>query len=205
MNFDARELGDRWREAYRLCTAFIQPRPIAFVSTRSQDGTRNLAPYSFYNMVSANPPIVMFAPTRRRDGSWKDSLQNVESGGDFVVATVTEPIVERMNQCSFDYAPEVDEFEASGLTARPASVVRADLVVESPINLECVHERTISFGEGPGAGSAVFGRVLMIHIDDSVLADDGLPDADKLRAVGRMGRSQYARTDSVFDVPRPTA
>ncbi len=205
MYLDTREFADNWRDVYRLCTAFIQPRPIALVSSISADGRRNVAPYSFYNMVSANPPVVMFAPSYRRDATGKDTLHNVEATKEFVVATVTENITEQMNDCSFDYPPEIDEFGIAGFTPKPASIVKPALIAESPVNVECVLEDIKRFGDTPGAGSVVFGRIVAVHVDDRILADDKLVDPNKLKAVGRMGRSTYARTTDRFDLPRPTA
>ena len=203
MFVDTRNYESSWRDIYRLATTFIQPRPIGFISTLSKEGVRNLAPYSFYSMVSANPPVVMFAPALRRDGSGKDSLHNVEATGEFVVATVTQDIVIRMNQCSFEYPPDVDEFEKSGLTPQPATFVRPSLVAESPVNIECSLFEIKRFGEQPGAGNLVFGTILAIHVDDSILAEDRLVDPTKLKAIGRMGRATYAQTINTFDLPRP--
>jgi flavin reductase (DIM6/NTAB) family NADH-FMN oxidoreductase RutF len=203
MFIDIRDYASNWQEIYKLATTFIQPRPIALVSTLSADGLPNLAPFSFYNMVSANPPVVMFAPSLRRDGSGKDSLNNVEATGEFVVATVNEAIVERMNRCAFEYPPDVDEFGKSGLTPRPAKLVKPSLVSEAPANIECRLVEIKRFGDEPGAGSVVFGRIIAVHVDDGVLADDRLVDPAKLKSVGRMGRSTYARTTENFDLPRP--
>ncbi len=204
MFHDKPQIDDDWQAIYKLATSFIQPRPIALVSTLSKAGVRNVAPFSFYNMVSANPPVVMFAPSYQRDGAAKDSLRNVEEIGEFVVATVTEAMAERMNQCAFRYPPDVDEFEASGLTPRPSRHVQPACVVESPVNIECVMLEIKRFGKSPGAGCAIFGRIVALHIDDAVLANDGLVDPVKLLAIGRMGRQTYARTTQTFDLPRPT-
>ncbi len=204
MYIDTRDCTSNWTDIYKLAVTFIQPRPIALVSTLSADGLPNLAPFSFYNMVSANPPVVMFAPGNRRDGSGKDSLVNIEATGEFVVATATEAIAERMNQCAYEYPPDIDEFDKSGLTPRPATVVKPSLVAESPANIECSLLEIKRFGDRPGAGSVIFGRIVAIHVDDAVLADDRLVDPAKLGAVGRMGRSAYAKTTARFDMPRPT-
>jgi flavin reductase (DIM6/NTAB) family NADH-FMN oxidoreductase RutF len=203
MFIDTRDCESNWRDIYKLATTFIQPRPIALVSTLSAEGVPNLAPFSFYNMVSANPPVVMFAPLNRRDGSGKDSLRNAEATAHFVIATVTEDIAERMNRCSYDYPPDVDEFAKSGLSPRPARFVKPSLVAESPVNLECTLEEVKRFGQGPGAGTVVFGRVVAVHVDDDVLAEDGLVDPARLKAIGRMGRSTYSGTVSNFELPRP--
>ncbi len=204
MFHDKPQIDADWQAIYKLATSFIQPRPIALVSTVSKAGVCNLAPFSFYNMVSANPPVVMFAPSIQRDGTAKDSLRNVEELGEFVVATVTEALAERMNQCAFRYPPDVDEFEASGLTPRPAQRVKPACVAESPVNIECELIEIKKFGNAPGAGSAIFGRIVALHIDDAVLAEDGLADPAKLQAIGRMGRQTYAKTTQTFDLPRPT-
>ena len=203
MYLDTRRFESNWADLYKLATTFIQPRPIALVSTISADAVRNLAPFSFYNMVSANPPVVMVCPSYRRDGRAKDTLNNVETTKEFVVATVTEDIAERMNQCAYEYPPEVDEFEKSGLTPKPATLVKPALVAESPANLECSLIEIKRFGDQPGAGNVIFGRIVAIHVDDDVLADDGLVAPAKLRAIGRMGRSTYAKTTDHFDLGRP--
>lgn len=204
MYIDTREHESDWQRTYRLLITFIQPRPIALVSTLSQDGVRNLAPFSLYNLVSANPPVVMVAPSFRRDRSSKDTLRNVEAAGEFVVATVTQAIVERANQCAYEYPPDIDEFDKSGLTPAPASLVGPPLVKESPVNIECSLVEIKRFGDQPGSGSVIFGRILAIHVDDYLLADDGLIDPDKLEAIGRMGRCTYVRTTEHFDLPLPT-
>ena len=204
MFLDTRDYESNWRDIYKLSISFIQPRPIALVSTLSVDGVRNLAPFSFYNMVSANPPVVMFAPSFRRDGTGKDSLHNIRAVREFVVATVTQRIVERMNRCSFDYPPGVDEFEVSGLTPGEATLVRPALVVESPVNIECFLVDLKRFGTHPGAGTIIFGQVVAMHVDDAILADDGFVDPAKLKAIGRMGRFTYTRTTDRFDLPRPS-
>jgi flavin reductase (DIM6/NTAB) family NADH-FMN oxidoreductase RutF len=184
-----------WRAMYRLYISFIVPRPIAFASTISSTGAPNLAPFSFYNMISANPPVVMFCPSINRSGRKKDTLVNIETTKEFVIATVTEPIAERMNICSTEFEYGVSEFEKSGLTPLPASKVRAFLVKESPINIECRLRQVISMGDKPGAGQAILGDVAAVHLDEAVLsAGDLVCDPGKLRAIGRMGGSLYART-----------
>ena len=188
-------------EIYHLGVTLVTPRPIGFISTRSPDGVRNLAPFSFFNMVSANPPVLMFCPARKRDAGKKDTLVNVEATGEFVAAVVTSAMVEKMHQTSAMYPPEVDEFTAVGFTPRPATKVRAALVAESPANCECLVERIIDWGERPTAGAVVFGRIVALHVDDAYLALDGLLDPEKVQAVGRMGRTSYTLTDHRFDLP----
>jgi flavin reductase (DIM6/NTAB) family NADH-FMN oxidoreductase RutF len=192
-----------WQDVYRLCVTFVTPRPIALVSTVSADGARNLAPFSFFNMVSANPPVMMVCPARTRDGGKKDTLVNIETTGEFVVATVTADLAEPMNRASAPYPPDVDEFVKAGLTALPAHRVQAARVAESPVNCECVLERIIDYGDQPGAGAVVLGKIVAIHVDDALLAPDGLLDDAKLRTIGRLGRGSYTHTSDRFDLPRP--
>jgi flavin reductase (DIM6/NTAB) family NADH-FMN oxidoreductase RutF len=192
-----------WREVYQLLTDVVQPRPIAFVSTLSQEGLPNLAPFSFYNAVSGNPPFVVFSPQLRgRDGAKKDTLRNVEETGEFVVATVTEWIAEPMNKTSAELPPEVNEWEVGGFTPVASLTVRPARVAESPVNLECRVHQIVPLGDGPGAGNLVIGRVLLIHVEDHLLVS-GRVASERLRAIGRMGGARYARTDSTFDMRRP--
>ncbi len=201
MYIDLAETEHSWRAMHRLYLSIIQPRPIAFASTVSADGVRNLAPFSFYNMMSANPPVVVFSPAINRHGRPKDTLANIRATKEFVIATVTEPIAERMNICSTEFEHGVSEFESSGLTPVPAKKVRAFLVGESPVNLECRLRQVVSLGDGPGGGQAVFGDVLAVHVDDAVLAaEDMTCDAAKLEAIGRMGGSLYSRTTDRFSL-----
>ncbi len=190
-----------WRAMHRLYLSFIQPRPIAFVSTVDPQGRANLAPFSFYNMMSANPPVIVFCPAINRHSRKKDTLTNIEATGEFVIAAVTEPIAERMNICSTEFEHGISEFEKSGLTPAPARRVKASLVKESPVNIECRLRQVVSLGEGPAGGQAVFGDVIAVHVDDAVLSEGDMTcDPARLRAVGRMGGSLYARTDDRFSL-----
>jgi flavin reductase (DIM6/NTAB) family NADH-FMN oxidoreductase RutF len=191
------------RDLYRLFISVVTPRPIAWVSTLSVEGARNLAPFSFFNMVSCNPPVLIFCPARLRDGRKKDTLVNVEAAGEFVVNLVTEDVVERMHQTSAPYPPGVDEFEAAGLTPMLSTRVKAPRVAESAASLECALERIIEYGDHPGAGCVVFGKVLAVHINDEALGVDGLCDQRKLRTIGRLGGNGYTRATDVFDLPPP--
>lgn len=201
MYIDLSNTEHSWRATQRLCLSFVQPRPIAFVSTIDEEGRPNLAPFSFYNMLSANPPVVVFSPALNRHSRPKDTLRNIQATKEFVIATVTEPIAERMNVCSTEFAAGVSEFEKSGLTPVTAKCVRPVLVKESPVNIECRLRQIISLGDGPGAGQAVFGDVLAIHVDDSVLVDgDMVCDPVKLQAIGRQGGPLYCRTTDIFSL-----
>jgi len=190
-------------QLYRLITSCAVPRPIALVATRSPQGTHNVAPFSYFNFVSTVPLMLMFAPILDGKGRDKDTLSNIAATREFVVAAVTEAIVERVNQASANYPPEVDEFQETGLTPGKATQVNAPLVLDSPINFECKLFDLIRLGKGPYAGNIVLGEVCAIHIDDKILTEKQLVDPAKLKAVGRMGQGTYVRTGDRFDLVRP--
>lgn len=187
---------------YRLMVGAIVPRPIAFVSTIGCDGVLNLAPFSFFTGIGANPPVVCFSPTRTSDGRRKDTLANIEATREFVVNIVSEDFKEQMNACSADFPPEVDEFAVSGLTPVPSDLVRPPRVKESRIQMECRLLQTVHVSVRPLGGSLVIGEVVRFHIDDALL-DNYKIDPDKLGAIGRMGGPTYCRTTDRFDMPRP--
>lgn len=193
-----------WVEVYRRLVEIVLPRPIALVSTVDVAGRPNLAPFSFFTVVSSNPPYVAFSPhLTGRSGEKKDTLRNIEATGRFVVATVTEAIAERVNACAAALAHGNSEFARAGLTPVPAERVPAPLVGESPVNMECELVEIRSYGSEGGAGNLVVGRVLLLHIDASVMSADGRVLSEKLRAVGRMGGPDWVRTRDTFPMPRP--
>jgi flavin reductase (DIM6/NTAB) family NADH-FMN oxidoreductase RutF len=196
---------DAWpvSRLYRLVTSAAVPRPIALVSSYSEKGVNNLAPFSYFNFVSTDPLMLMFAPILGNEGQEKDTLRNIGATKEFAVAIVTEEILGAVNQTSADYPPEVDEFKEAGLTPRKATKIKAALVAESPINFECRLHDIVRFGNHPYAGNVVFGEVAAIHIDDGVLNEKHLVDPRKLKAVGRMGQSSYLRTTDLIELPRP--
>ena len=192
-----------WRDVYRLCIGFVNPRPIALVSSISPDGRANVAPFSFYNMVSARPPTVMFCPGLRRDGRPKDSLVNVEATGEFVVATVDESIARQMVASAAELPYGASEFEFSGLTRAPALHVRAPLVAEAPVNVECVLRQIVHLGDGPGSSRVVFGEIRAIHLSDDLLGDDGTIDPHRLRTIGRLGGEWYCTVTEPYTMSVP--
>jgi flavin reductase (DIM6/NTAB) family NADH-FMN oxidoreductase RutF len=193
-----------WREVYRRLVEIVVPRPIALVSSVDAEGRPNLAPFSFFTVVSANPPHVAFAPLRSgRSGAKKDTLRNVEAVGEFVVGVVTEELAERVNTASAALPHGVSEFAHAGLTPRPAELVRAPLIAESPVNVECRLAEIRTYGEGGGAGSLIVGRVVLVHVAERVRAADGRIDPELLRAVGRMGGEEWVRTRDRLTLPRP--
>ncbi len=206
MFLDLTDSDATWREAYRLCIGFVAPRPIALVSTVSPRGVANLAPYSFYNMVCARPPIVMFSSGARRDGTLKHSLRNAEASGEFVVATATAAFASAMVSCAADLEYEHSEFDFSGLTPKPARFVRAPLVAESPVNIECRVHQITRLGDGPGSAAVVFGRIVAVHVDPGVLTEAGEIDPHRLHTVGRLGGEYYVNAEQpyVLKIPKPT-
>lgn len=193
------------RDVYKLMIGSILPRPIAFVSSLSATGVRNLAPFSFFTAISANPPVICFAPmVRATGGPKKDTLRNVQETREFVVNIVSEDFAQQMNICSAEFPPEVDEFEQSGLTPVASEVVRPPRVRESKVHYECRLIQVVEVSSKPLGGSLVLGEAVRIHIADEVL--DGFRiDPGKLRAIGRMGGPTYVRTTDRFDLERPKA
>ena len=189
---------------YKLLIGSILPRPIAFVSTMGPDGIYNLAPFSFFTAVSANPPTIAFAPMINTLGKRKDTLNNVEHLGEFVVNVVSEDIVQPMNETSADFPPEIDEFEVSGLTPIPSDLVAVPRVKESHIAMECKLRQIVEMSSLPLGGSLVIGEVVRFHVDDEYF-DDYRIDVDKLRPVGRMAGFIYTRTTDRFELVRPGA
>lgn len=189
---------------YKLMTGIIVPRPIAFVSTVSADGVRNLAPFSFFTAVSANPPVICFSPMiRSRDAARKDTLNNIEATGEFVVNIVSEDMAEAMNQTSPEFEAGVDEFVTSGLTAVPSDLVKPPRVRESRASMECRLLQVVHVSPLPLGGSIVLGTVLRFHIADEIVSDFKV-DPDALQAIGRMAGASYVRTTDRFQLERPT-
>jgi flavin reductase (DIM6/NTAB) family NADH-FMN oxidoreductase RutF len=188
------------QNCYKLLIGSVVPRPIAFVSTISSEGIYNLAPFSFFNVVCANPPVITFASGVRNPP--KDTLANVRASGEFVVNIVSEPIAEQMNLCSGDYPHGVDEFAVSGLTPVASDLVRPPCVAESKVNMECKLLQIIDVSQRILGGSLVLGEVVRFHVDPGII-DNFRVDPDKLAAVGRMGGNEYTRTRQRFEMARP--
>jgi flavin reductase (DIM6/NTAB) family NADH-FMN oxidoreductase RutF len=204
--FSAADLSPQ--ENYKLLAGSILPRPIAFVSTLDKDGVRNLAPFSFCTVASANPPIVVFCPMVRPANaknlpSAKDTLRNIESTREFVLNVVSEDFVGKMNETAAEVSAEVDEWELSGLTAVPSEVVKPPRVGESRVQMECQLVQLVIASDKPLGGTLVLGEVLRFHIADEVINDQLRIDPDKLDAVGRMAGAAYTRTRDRFDLERP--
>lgn len=192
---------------YQYMIGSIGPRPIAFVSTVDKNGLPNLAPYSFFNAMSSNPPIVVFSAARRaQDNTTKDTLANVLDTKECVINVVSHSIVRQMTLTSIRYEAGVSEFEKAGLTPIPSDLVKAFRVKESPVQMECVVEQIMPLGTEGAAGNIVVCRIVRMHIREAVLEDDGKRiNPHKIDLVGRLGRAFYTRAhgDSVFDIVQP--
>lgn len=186
-------------ERYKLMAGFIVPRPIGWVGTRSPVGADNLAPFSFFNMVSASPPTLLF--TTSMANRVKDTLRNVRSTGVFTVNVVTEDLATAMNVTSGEYPPETDEFEIARLAKEQAVTIDAPLVAGAKAGFECVVVHIQEVGDPPTA-AVVFGRVDRIHAEESVL-DGTRVDFERLGAVGRLAGPWYTRVDDLFEMQRP--
>jgi flavin reductase (DIM6/NTAB) family NADH-FMN oxidoreductase RutF len=191
------------RDAYGWMISTIMPRPIAWVSTISPEGKTNLAPFSFFQGVTSNPPTLMFCPVNTREGTKKDTVRNIEQVPEFVVNLVSFALAESMNACSALLPYGESEFETFGIASTPSQRVRPPRVAAAPVAFECTLDRFVHIGEGPLAANVVFGRIHVAHVSDSVLGADGKPDPGKLDLVGRMGGESYSLTRERFDLARP--
>jgi flavin reductase (DIM6/NTAB) family NADH-FMN oxidoreductase RutF len=188
---------------YQALVDVVTPRPIAWVTTLDAQGRVNLAPFSFFNAFGANPPVVVFSPTLRRDGSKKDTLLNLEVVPEFVLNAAVETLAEPMNATSKELPPDQSEVDHAGLTLQPSIKVSPPRVAESPVHLECKVRQIMYIGNGPIAANLVIGEVLLMHIDDSVLDESGRVDPRKLRTIARLGGSYYCRSTELFEMERP--
>jgi flavin reductase (DIM6/NTAB) family NADH-FMN oxidoreductase RutF len=192
-----------WRDAYKLLIGSILPRPIAFVSSINQNGIANAAPFSFFTAICADPMLICFSPMRRgKDGAKKDTLVNIESTGQFVINIVSEEMAKQMNDCASEFAPEIDEMEEVGLTKEPGVMVKVPRIKESLVHLECELYQVLHFGDKPGAGSLVIGKVLNIHVDEK-LYQKGRIDTAGLKPIGRMAGNFYTHPMAgIFEMDR---
>ncbi len=184
----------------------IAPRPVCFASTIDKEGNVNLSPFSFFNLFSSNPPIVIFSPARRgRDNTTKHTLDNVLEIPECVVNMVDYDMVQQASLASCEYPKGVDEFIKSGFTKEAASIVKAPMVKEAKIKMECRVNEVKSLGEQGGAGQLVIAEVLCMHVDDSILGTDGKIDQQKTHFIARLGGDWYCRVDknNLFKVPKP--
>jgi len=194
------------QELYNLLTSTITPRPIAFVSTKDSSGQDNLSPFSFFNVFSVTPPVVVFSPVNRiSDNSKKDTLKNVTNSKECVIALANTKIVQQVSLASGNYDSNIDEFKKAGFTKKKATLIDVNLINEAPVNFECKVTQIVELGSKGGAGNLVICEILKIHIDENVFDHDNKIDPLKLDIVSRLGLSWYGRTsvDSIFKIAKP--
>ena len=203
ISFFPKDLSTSKLHAYLLSA--VAPRPIAFASTIDQDGNPNLSPFSYFNVFSSNPPILVFSPARRvRDNTTKDTLENVRKIKEVVINVVNYDIVQQMSLSSTEYPTGVNEFLKSGLTMMDSETIRPFRVAESPVQFECKVNEIISLGEQGGAGNLVICEVLKFHVADEVLNEDKSINQEALDLVARAGGNYYSRAKKgFFEVPKP--
>ncbi len=203
VSFDPKDISTAKLHGYLLSA--IAPRPIAFASTIDADGNPNLSPFSFFNVFSANPPILIFSPARRvRNNTTKHTLENVYDTKEVVINVVNYEIVQQMSLSSTEYAKGVNEFEKSGLTMLESDTIKPFRVAESPVQFECKVNDIIELGTEGGAGNLIICEVLKFHIDTTVLDDNQVIVQEKLDLVARAGGSYYNRAkNGFFEIPKP--
>jgi flavin reductase (DIM6/NTAB) family NADH-FMN oxidoreductase RutF len=196
-------------EMYGILLNSVAPRPIAWVSTLSTSGQPNLAPFSFFNVMCVDPPLLGFAPGLRAprqanasQGEPKDTLRNIRETKEFVVNVVTYELLEAMNVTSGEYEPSVNEFELAKVTPISSRLVRPARVAESPVSFECRLHQILDFSPAPTSGSLVIGEIVSVHMDDAHIKHGRL-DRNSLDLIGRMGGIQYARTTERIELARP--
>lgn len=190
-------------EMYKILIGAVTPRPIAFVSTVSSNGAGNLAPFSFFNAISSNPPTLMISVSRKPSGERKDTLRNIEETGQFVVNSANEWLIEPLVHCAASYPHGVDEMREVGLTPEPSLKVKPPRVKESAVSFECELLKLVEIGDGGrGSSVAVFGRVVMAHISKDAYVG-GKVLTEKLKMIGRLGGTSYAKLGEFFDIPVP--
>jgi flavin reductase (DIM6/NTAB) family NADH-FMN oxidoreductase RutF len=192
-------------ERSRLLNRVVAPRPIAFVSTLNAEGQGNLAPFSYFALGGSGPPSCVFSPTLDRSRGTKHTLDNIRATREYVINICTRPLAEKINQASFGYPRDIDEFDAAGFTRVPSQRVKPPRVAESPINLECRLHEIVAHGDAPGAANYVIGEILVIHVADAACVD-GIPDERLLGLVARAGADRWVapQYEDFFSLARPT-
>ncbi len=193
------------RTAYFWMASTIAPRPVAWVSSLSRDGVANLAPFSFFQMVTPNPPTLLFCPQHHTDGSLKDTARNIRDTGEFVVSLVSFAMVHEMNATSFAFDSETSEFERAGVVAAASHTVKPPRVADAPMSFECKLASFQIYPAESATSTIILGEVVAAHADPSIVGDDGVIDPMRLDVVSRMGADWYGRTRSAdnFSLKRP--
>jgi len=197
--FDVAEIGHQ--QSYRLAIGSIVPRPIAWVSSMGADGVANLAPFSFFTLVSHFPPMVSIS-VGERERRMKDTARNIEATKGYVIHTVVDGWEDKMNASSADFAPDEDEFAAIGLETIPSDLVDAPRLAGAPVAMECRFDQLLELGD-EWKTHLVIGRVLRWHVREDVMLDDKYIDPQKLAPVGRLGGPRYCRTHDIFEMQAP--
>jgi len=192
-------------EAYQFMTRLVAPRPIALVSSRSTAGIGNVAPFSYFNAGGANPPSLVICPMNNRAGDIKDTVRNIRATGEYVINLVTRSMAEKINQASWGYPPEVDEFDAVGFTRRPSRRVQVSGVAESPVSLEMKLFTIVEHGAGGLASNYIIGEIVYAHLREEILTG-GLPDNRKIHHLARLGGDYYLEVAPglLREIRRPT-
>ena len=204
LSIDLSEIGVS--KAHHYLLSAVGPRPICFASTIDEKGRSNLAPFSFFNVFSSNPPIAVFSPSRSgRTGQHKDTFNNVQKVKQVVINLVNYKMVEQMSLASSPYPPETDEFVKSGLTPLMSELIKPFRVKEAPVQMECEIIEIKELGQSGGAGNLVICKILKMHIAEELLNDEKMIDQEKIDLVARMGGDWYCRTDSksMFEIKKP--
>lgn len=204
LSLDPKEL--TVQRLHQLLLGAVGPRPIAFASTIDANGRPNLAPFSFFNVFSANPPILVFSPARSgRTGQSKDTFNNAKAIPEVVINVVNYPMVHQMSLASSPYAPGVDEFVKAGFTALASEKIAPFRVAEAPVQFECKIQQIIELGQEGGAGNLIICEVVQLHIQEDLLTENGLIDQHKIDLVARMGADWYchANSQSMFEIKKP--
>lgn len=194
------------RELHSILLTAVAPRPIALASSIDLNGFVNLSPFSFFNVFSANPPILIFSPARRvKDNTTKHTLENAKTTKEVVINVVNHAMTQQMSLASTEYEKGVNEFIKTGFTETPSTLIKPPRVAESPVSFECIVDDIIALGTEGGAGNLIISRVVCIHINNQYLNSNGKLDTEKLDLVARMGGSFYAHItkDSLFEIPKP--
>ena len=193
-----------WQTLYKIMIGTILPRPIGWISSVDAQGKFNLAPFSFFNAICANPPHLLFSPTiRSTDKKEKDTLRNVRETGEFVVNIVTEELAEAMNITATEFPEEINEFLFAELQTTPSRLVSPPRVAASPVHFECKLAQIVDFGDQPGGGSLVIGRIVHLHVDEAVLYGGDKIDLSRLKPIGRLAGNSYCRVTDLFELVRP--
>ena len=191
-------------EAYQWIVSLVAPRPIAWVTTLSSSGVVNLAPFSFFNVFGANPPVVVFSPTLKRDSGKKDTLINIEHHGEFVIHASTQRDIDAINASSASLSPELSEVEYVGKKTVPSTLVKVPRLADAPFALECKLRQIVPVGTGPISANLIIGDIVMMHIDPAILGKDGKVDPMLLRSVARLGGEHWCHSTDLFQMERPS-